>query len=461
MPDPQQATTSPPQSAAPSSITFDTPTAPSSVTFDAPGSAPSDTSKAPSWGDWLKAKAAQIGALPFDVQAGALKSVGSTAQGIAKLVGLDQGGPLSQKVSAFLAPSNAAQSVGKDLGNIAQFFLPAGAVGEGAAALSTGSRVLNTLTRAALEGASAGTVASAQQGKVAPVPAAVAAATSGLVTGAQGLVAPLSEKMETALVKPTAADLEDGYDSANVFKYGLGGTLGQTYDAATAKLNTLGHALKGVLQGQPGATVNPYEALFDAADKLQAEAPSNFGNNQAIQGALTKALAEIDGTLRVAKQAGVPVAADGSVDPFIGNQMKQGAGTMGAWYHNPGGGAQADPDASALGKVYTAVYGSLKDDINASVSGNAAPLNAMMSDIIPIRNAIIRRLPVAARANPLSLIDAISLSTGHIPVGLINRALLSGRVANTLAGAAGSQTLAPVAAQVAAGTSSTTAGGSQ
>jgi len=395
-----------------------------------PAQTPTASSSEPSgpgfWGAVRQALSAQV-----DPAIGLAKSVGSTALGAARMLSGDV--PVPQSWLDALKPSDFGQQVGKTVGDVAQFLIPSGAIGDVVKGAEIASPVVRTLAKAGLEGASSGVIGQAQSGDTSSTAVPAALGAGGTIVGAGGnaLGQALAQRSESALIKAGKSDVADGFSVGNVFKYGLGGTLQQTYEKGVAKLQQLGQQLKATLGASP-ATVSINDALDQTAAELKGQAASKFGSNTALQSAIDKVRTEIQTTLGLMRQGGVKVGPNGDVALDIGNQLKQGAGTQGAWLMDPSGKVHGDPDQQALGQVYTTLYGKLKTMINDGAQGAAAPINKQMSDIIPITNAVIRRIPVAARANPISLIDAISLATGHIPVGILNRALLSGRVANAV-----------------------------
>jgi hypothetical protein len=320
--------------------------------------------------------------------------------------------------------TNTAQSVGKGAERVAEFMAPAGILGKAKAALKTGSAILDTLIGAGLEGGSAAAVSSAQKGST------EGAATTGLIAGGssvalQGLfkaVGAMSQKAETALVKPSAADIRDGFKADTIFKYKLGGSLGQTFEKTDARLKDLGQQLRTALQSEPTAKVDIYRAYSDAADELAKDAAKNFGQNAAIQKALTKMGDEID--IAIGKSSG------GLADVLTANELKQATGKLGAWYHAPGGPASVDPDAAAMERVANTFYAKLKDSINAAIPGGRInAINREISELIPIQRAVLRRLPVEARSNVIGLGDMLSVVRGDglgLALGAANRLSKSG-----------------------------------
>jgi len=110
--------------------------------------------------------------------------------------------------------------------------------------------------------------------------------------------------------------------------------------------------------------------------------------------------------------------------------VKRATGGMGAWqYGSP------DPESTAREAVYNAFYRNLKEAIEKASPPGVKEINAQMQELIPVMNALIRRIPVAARNNAMSLSDIISLSAAAIDpralgVTLLNFGQKSGNVMN-------------------------------
>ncbi len=405
-----------------------------------------------SWGKWLREKGAAIGIDPSktDVAIGLAKSALGTIQGggdlIRKIPGVSE---LEQKyappvnVPMQMQPQGMAQQIGKVGGDIGQFMAPAGALGKLKAAAATGSGVLDALIGASMEAGASGAIGAAQSGDLrqGAIAGATAGATSLAMQGAMAAMKPMAERIERSLLKPLKPDVEDGFKIQNVFKHELGGTLSQSFDKTNAKINSLSNQLKQVLKADPNARVNPYDALFAAADDLDKTALKNVGDTSAIQRSLNSVLEDMGEAMR---KQGIPVGPKGEIDLAAANELKQGFGDMGAWLHNPGGGAMADPDSAAKEKVANAVYQQLKIAIEKNANGPVKALNQQLSELIPIKRALIRRLPVDQRKNILNLGDLIGIGTGTWGVSLANRLLGSGRTANVLAhGAQNAGTVGP------------------
>ncbi len=375
-----------------------------------------------------------------DLAIGAVKGAASTAVGLGELVhklpfvsqATDAlyGMPAGSSQSSFsearkdLTPTNTAQAFGKGAEQIGEFFLPAGATTKLKAAATTGRGLLDAMFGAAAEAGSAGAVTAAQTGSPS------AAIPSGTMAGALSLAVPgagkglqwLGERIEKSLIKAGTTDVKHGFKIGNVFKHNLGGTLSQTYDKATAKLGELGTALKAELaKVGPGGVVPEVDVLGELAGasvELGKNIYKTTGRNAQIDAALQKILDD----------PAMAMLANGKADLATAQEIKQAMGELGAWAHG-----MRDPDSNAMEIVANAFYGQLKNAIEKAAPAGPTrirALNQQMGEIIPIREAIIRRIPVDQRQNVLKLGDQIAMGTGAWGLALANRLLQSGRVAN-------------------------------
>jgi hypothetical protein len=363
---------------------------------------------------------------------GLMKSALGTVEGGGKLIRSIPGvGPMLSRGPEVQVPFTSQptpeEAGAKTVGDVAQFFLPAAGVAKVKNALTTGVRVLDALVGATLEGSSAAGVQAMQQGdtKGTGTTAVVTGATHGLVEGGLKAAGWLGERIEHALVKPSIADERGGFLTRNIFKYDLGGTLSQSYDKTQKKLTELSSRLQDALKshplGQRAPQVDILQALADTSSDLVKQSARNFGSNKAIEGAVSKLL---DDPLFQG------AASTGKVDLATANQIKQAVGELGAWLHDPSGRVIFDPDSKAMETVANTLYAKLKTVIEHNALGPVAAINKQLSEVIPIRVALIRRIPVEARQNVMNLGDIVGLSTGQWGISLANRVLKSGRAAN-------------------------------
>jgi len=330
--------------------------------------------------------------------------------------------------AAMTAPPSIAGTVGKAAEQIGEFFLPSGEIAAGAKALNTGSKLVNLGTRAALEGAAATGVSTLQTGSPEEGlrTGAITAGTTAALSPVAKLLKPLGEKIESGLVKASRADYTDGFKVGNIFKYKVGGTLDQSFEKVQNKIGDLSKQLKTVVTNSP-READVAGAFQRARARLGSNPARTFGTNAQIDAAFNKL--ESEPFFQSIVKAG------GKADIATAQDMKLAMGDMGAWLHDPSGKTIVDPDSKALEKVANTVYDELKLEIERKAWGPVKDINRQMSDLIPIRRALIRRIPVAARSNVFNMGDLLSFANGGWKLSLANRIAQSGRTAQLLVGA--------------------------
>lgn len=382
-----------------------------------------------------------------DVGVGAAKGVGETAVGLGELVSKVPGvshalnaayGPEVVKGSfdwarSFLKPTNTAQRVGKGIEQTAEFFVPGGSVARGAKAIQTGVKALDMGMRLAMEGASAAAVDAAQKGstedalKTGALSAAMGAGVAAVAKGAQLPAKWMSERIEAALLKPLAGALEGQTPKQlvrNLFKHKLGGTLDQSYAKVNQALAEKSAELRSMLSANPTATVKLAHVANNTLKQYQHN-PQAVKAMEAIREAVEFEL----------NKRGVQLG-NGVLNLADANTAKQAVGELGAWIRDPSG-RVLDNSSRYLEDVANAFYGQLKRAIEAKATGNIARVNHELSELIPIKAAIVHRIPVEQRANLLKVSDVASalgsvFEPSAMAIGIGNRLLGSGRAAHWL-----------------------------
>lgn len=383
---------------------------------------------------------ATLGDFVIEAAKGAGKGLASTALGASQLINRGTAAiGLSKEVkpevwdaarSEFTTAHNTAQSIGKGAEQIAEFFVPGGAVAKTAALagkLPKGAAAAKFFSRVGGEALSSAAVHTAQTGST---DGAKAVGTSAAVMS--GAVAPvaskalkmLGQRVELALIKASARDVQNGFKVGNVYKHQLGGSLETTLKKSDEKLRDLGQQLRTELGSHPNVRVDVHQAITDAATELKGKSAKTWGQNVAIDKAFDRLLQDPD---YLRKTQGALV--NGVTDLLTANELKQGLGELAAFKYG-----MRDPDADAMERVANAVYSKLRVAIEKAAPnpGRLKEINAAMGEIIPVRQAVLRRLPVEDRQNPVSLLDALGLATGKWWVGLLNRGLRSGQAADVM-----------------------------
>lgn len=284
-------------------------------------------------------------------------------------------------------------------------------------------------------GAAAGGSDAIAQGKSVEdtVKATVSAGITGALTGATfGVVEKgakaladgakrLGSKIQYSVIKPTQADVEDGFDIATVKEFNLGGSLKDTFKKTNDKLGELSTLLNSKL----AANKEPLDmnAVYERTlDRLAANKAQNFGSTSNMEGALERLRGEIINVVGPNGLSSIPEA----------QQIKRASGHFGAWTHG-----MTDPDSTAAQKVFNAFYHELKEEIERVSPEGVREINQQISRLIPIQNAVIRRIPIAERNAPLSLSDLTTLVGGTLEpralsLSVANFLAKSGKFGNAL-----------------------------
>lgn len=392
----------------------------------------------------------------YDVRQGAISGTMSSLLGVSKILGAVP--PETTLEDIGFAPQNRTQELAMQGEQIAEFFIPGGAVSKGAKAVeaaTAGKRFADIVrlgARAGLEAGSAAAVTAAQTGGDLDD-----TTRSAVIAGAIPVIGPtvlkaggkVGEAIETMLVKPTQADKAAGFVSGNVFKYRLGGTLKQTAAKAHDKINALVGELRQELSNS-GIKLDVLDILADTEKELAKDQLKTVGLNSKIGGAVKFWQDELE-----------RIAPNGVLDLADTNEVKRSVGKFGSWLY----GAR-DPEASALEKVSNAFYSKLRTAIEkASPTGKAAQINEKLREIIPIETAVLRRMSVQERQGLIGVVDAITgVASLSNPAALwifaINRLARSGTAANMMTGVAKRPTsMSAGAARVSAGAARVAAGG--
>lgn len=248
-------------------------------------------------------------------------------------------------------------------------------------------------------------------------------------------------KIQTRVIRPTRPDIRAGYKDENVVKHQIFGSLDQALEKTSTKLKTLNSQLKGAIK-EVGDV--PTVKLATVVDRLKKTAQPGSGDIKQF-GSLAqknKAFREMEDELDLLfgnDANGVPKWRSTTLTFEELIDLKRRVGLRGAFEYDP-----LTKKTSPVGEAYNKFYDILKKEAEQPwQSGQFKNVNKQISELIPIEQAIIRRLPVEERNNAIGLIDSISgglaLQTGDpmvLTVAAANRAMKSGRVAgglNTLA----------------------------
>jgi hypothetical protein len=296
---------------------------------------------------------------------------------------------------------NPAQSI---LGKSAQFGAT-GVLGGASQAASEGGD-LKQVVESGAKGAVTGAITGAAFGL----------AEKGIKTFAD-LVGKTGDKIQTSVIKPTQADIKDGFSIDTVKKYNLGGSLKQSFEKTDLKLDELSKKLNEKLTNT-NSTIDLNLIYEKTAKRLLGNKLENFGSNTQMEGAIEKLRNEISSVSGQNGLVSIPEA----------QLVKRASGHFGAWTYGV-----PTPEATASQKVYNTFYNELKTAIEEGSPDGVKAINKEISNLIPVMNALIRRIPVAERNSAISLTDIITLSAASLEpralaLSLANFASKSGRV---------------------------------
>jgi len=232
----------------------------------------------------------------------------------------------------------------------------------------------------------------------------------------------IANKIETVVTKPSKTDLAHGFKVENVFKYDLGGSLGQSLQKTQSKIDELVTKAEA-LRTKSKSVIDLNKIVTEAVDEIEKSSISNVGNNAKILNAFKTWVKEIEN-----------IAPTGKVNTVEAQKIKVALGKMGSWLNG-----QRDLDANAMESVSNILYTKFKKAIENSVDDpkELIELNKQLSELIPINNVLIKRIPIAERNSAISLTDIISAGAGTVDpkawgIFAINRLSKSGRFANII-----------------------------
>lgn len=234
----------------------------------------------------------------------------------------------------------------------------------------------------------------------------------------------LANKIETVAIKPSKSDIAHGFKVENIFKYDLGGKLGQSLEKTESKIGELVSKAES-LRGRSKAVIDLNKIVKNVADDLDSASFSTVGNNQKILNAFKTWVSELE-----------EIAPTGKISTIDAQKIKVALGKMGSWLNG-----QRDLDSTAMENVSNVFYTRMKTAIENAVDDPAElkAINQQLSELIPISNVLIKKIPIADRNSSLSLTDIVTAGIGTIDPkawGLfaLNRLSKSARFANFIAG---------------------------
>jgi hypothetical protein len=241
----------------------------------------------PTWKDNVRSGFQSAGYGPhLELALGGLKSVLGTIEGGGNLIrsvlpdwleGPSVTLPISTK------PSNTGQTIGKTIGDTAQFLAPAGAIAAGAKGLQTGlqaGKAVGIGARAVGEGLSAAGIHSMQQGTTEGAGTVGALAAAGPLVGAAAgsigrRMAPgLKEAAEKKVAQALGATKERfkalaAKRAPEILRRGLAGSRQGLLQDATEQASAAGKAIDDVLSQHAGVSLST-KSVIDALEEAKA-----------------------------------------------------------------------------------------------------------------------------------------------------------------------------------------------
>lgn len=340
------------------------------------------------------------------------------------------------------------QAIGSALNLASNFVGGGGAVKAGGVALKTGLK--SAIKTGVKAGAKAGTLYGAGEAisnnQNPLIGAAEGAITGGLVGGAlpaagsaivgtaKAIASPfttaieklvptldkIANKVETVITKPSKTDIAHGFKVENVFKYDLGGSLGQSLEKTQFAIDQLVTRAES-LREKSKSVINLNNIINDTAKEISNGKISTVGNNSKILKAFKTWVSELE-----------DVAPSGKINSIEAQKIKVALGKMGSWLNG-----QRDLDSTAMENVSNIMYTKFKTAIENAVDDpkELREINKQLSELIPINSVLIKRIPIAERNSAISLTDILSAGAGTINpkawgVFAVNRLSKSGRFAN-------------------------------
>jgi hypothetical protein len=300
-----------------------------------------------------------------------------------------QGGKLLEKVPAAVL---AAVGKLKKAPTLAKAALGAGAQGAEQGAAS-----------AAYQEAQEGTIDPGQVAAQSGLGLGLGAASTGLgglaTKAAGGIMKKAAGRNVNIELRPGQRGANLGYDPENALKYDLVGKPREIAEKSQAILNDLNAQAKEI-GAESDATVNIPAVL----DKARAQ----FSRDKNVHD-YDKISSFIDGLEETYQKAfdspDVPLADAMSLRTQVGDK----AAFVGA---RDRGGMTADPDADWKEKIFNSIYGNLKEEIHAKGGPELQAINRQQSEIIPIRQVALRRMPIAESNLRSGLMDAGTMALG-------------------------------------------------
>jgi hypothetical protein len=210
----------------------------------------------------------------------------------------------------------------------------------------------------------------------------------------------LAGRLQTVILKPTKANIRQGYKKANVFKYNLQGSEDEIYKKSGELIAKANSRVKQLIkEGKDGGVrVNLNELYRELDNELNttAEKAKFFGNLPELKKALKKLEDDI-----------TEIAPNGFVNIADAQTLKKKMGSEGGWEHMAESLKASIPaDSKIWSQIASRMALKLKKALEQKLpEGEIKDLNRIMSDLIPINNVAEARSAVKNRNLPFNVRD--------------------------------------------------------
>lgn len=329
-------------------------------------------------------------------------------------------------------PESLPGKVGFHGEQIGEMFLAPEASEARLAQLARGSKLGESALRVGQEAAKVGGTEYLQTGgdaKQAAIGALTAGGVAGLGEALRPAIKAVGRGIQMSTIRPSRADVKDGFKWSTLDRFKLKGNLEDSYNQVDNELTRLRTERNKLIA--PGTTdVDLTKPMNTALLKLRAS------TDDLKLGA--EGLDAVKEASQMIMKLGKIIKDPRKVDISKVENLKEYMGTLGAW---------ADGARDDKGKVTATVanimYNELRqviEDSTAKMQGAQVKiLNSQMKDLIPVKNAILKRLPVEQRNSALSLTDMLAampaiVSGNPAELGLLalSRGQKSARLGNAL-----------------------------
>lgn len=234
------------------------------------------------------------------------------------------------------------------------------------------------------------------------------------------------EKIQNIIIKPGEKALKEGFDIKNITKYDLAGPLDKALPKTTQLLKQkVGQLNEIIAQKKEVPTINLGTAIQELKNTFAGKGFKTLGQKTSVN----KTIKTIENELTAIN----PNWKSEVVNFGDAIDAKRASGLNASFLKG-----QIKTGLTAEEKVWNNLYKILQRETEKAAKGTEfEKINKEISDIIPIEQAMIKRIPVEQRNSIISLTDMISFGLSTIEpralaLGVLNRITKSGTVASGL-----------------------------